>query len=91
MEDPAIIKAAFSEIQARQRSITWQIFLWFGVVALANCYLPRPVNKIAGITGLVGIAFNIIRSFRNWRCPVCHKYLGRTFNESRCPHCNTEF
>jgi len=91
MQDPQTIKDAFRAMQERQRSITWQIFLLFGVVLAANYYLPRPVNKIAGVMGLIGIAISIIRSFSNWRCPACGKYLGRNAEISACPHCDTEF
>ena len=32
----------------------------------------------------------VLTLFRNWRCPACHKYLGRGFNPRHCQNCGVE-
>ena len=32
----------------------------------------------------------LIFSFRNWRCPACNRYLGRTMSPRFCPKCGVE-
>ena len=29
-------------------------------------------------------------SFRNWRCPACNGYLGRSMSMNFCPKCGVE-
>ena len=41
---------------------------------------------------LVGAAFAVIVgavifSFSNWRCPSCHRYLGKVIHPGFCPAC----
>jgi hypothetical protein len=36
------------------------------------------------LAGLVGV---LIFSFQNWRCPACHRYLGKSSNLTFCPKC----
>jgi hypothetical protein len=35
----------------------------------------------------VFIAGAIAFSFKNWRCPACNKYLGRSIEPNFCPRC----
>ncbi len=37
--------------------------------------------------GLGLILFGLVFSFKNWRCPACGKYLGRSFGPRHCPKC----
>jgi len=32
----------------------------------------------------------MLLSFRNWRCPGCNKYLGRSFNPKFCQRCGVQ-
>lgn len=32
----------------------------------------------------------LIFSVKNWRCPSCNKYLGKTMNPKFCNHCGVE-
>jgi len=40
----------------------------------------QPLGAVA-ILGVVGF------SLRNWRCPACNRYLGRSFNPRFCIKC----
>ena len=44
-------------------------------------------QSYAMVTALVGVAGIVWFSFRNWRCPSCDRYLGRTMNPSFCSRC----
>jgi hypothetical protein len=37
------------------------------------------------------IAFALVFSLRNWRCPACHSYLGRDASPRFCPKCGVRF
>lgn len=44
----------------------------------------------AGVGGPIFLALVVgalLFSLRNWRCPACSKYLGRTLNPRHCPNC----
>ena len=32
----------------------------------------------------------IVFSFQNWRCPVCHRYLGKVINPKFCSGCGAQ-
>lgn len=32
----------------------------------------------------------LVFSFKNWRCPACNGYLGKTFNPKYCSRCGVE-
>ena len=34
-----------------------------------------------------GVAGALVFSYRNWRCPACNKYLGRSLFHRHCPNC----
>ena len=36
---------------------------------------------------LVGLVGALIFSLQNWRCPACHRYLGKSSNLTFCPKC----
>ena len=41
---------------------------------------------------LIGfIAFALVYSLKNWRCPACNSYLGRDIGPSFCPKCGVRF
>lgn len=41
----------------------------------------------AGIWFIVIVALALAFSFKNWRCPACNKYLGKTINPKFCAKC----
>ena len=43
--------------------------------------------SVAGPAFLVLIVGAIVFSFRNWRCPACDRYLGKSMNPRFCPKC----
>jgi hypothetical protein len=47
------------------------------------------VTAIAPLS-FVLVAGALIFSLRNWRCPACNRYLGRTFNPRYCQGCGFE-
>jgi hypothetical protein len=40
---------------------------------------------------LVGSLGALTFSFQNWRCPACHRYLGKSSNITFCPKCGVAF
>jgi hypothetical protein len=47
-------------------------------------------RQVVGPIFLAIVAAALFYSFRNWRCPACHKYLGRGFNPRHCQNCGVE-
>jgi hypothetical protein len=45
----------------------------------------RVAPVLVGVIGLI-----VVLSFRNWRCPGCGKYLGRTLNPRHCQNCGVQ-
>ncbi len=37
------------------------------------------------------VVFALFFSFRNWRCPACNAYLGRSLFVSSCSRCGASF
>jgi hypothetical protein len=48
-----------------------------------------PIYAYAGIIIVLAIGC-VIFSFKNWRCPACDKYLGKTINPRFCSKCGVE-
>jgi hypothetical protein len=91
-------KARFREIYARRRrrqhALTFSLVaLFLGVFFLGPRYLGRipglSVTAIAPVSFLL-VAGALIFSLRNWRCPACNRYLGRTYNPKYCQGCGIE-
>lgn len=40
---------------------------------------------------LLAIALIFLMTWRNWRCPLCHSYLGMKMTEQKCPRCGIAF
>ena len=72
-----------------------QIFLAVPIVVLAVCVRifsgemrKSGIPDTVWITSfLVLVLGAIVFSFRNWRCPACDRYLGRSIGPSFCPKC----
>jgi hypothetical protein len=47
-------------------------------------------RQVVGPIFLAIVAAALFYSFRNWRCPACNKYLGRSFNPRHCQNCGVE-
>ncbi|MCK4352056.1 hypothetical protein KAW65_01465 [candidate division WOR-3 bacterium] len=60
-------------------------------IALFAVILVLLVNPISIIIGSIIILIAFIYSLKNWRCPVCNRYLGRGVNLKKCPKCEAKF
>jgi hypothetical protein len=91
-------KARFREIYAtrhrRQLALMVSLVaLFFGLFFVG----PRFLGVIPGLSvtaiapaSFLLVAGALIFSLRNWRCPACNRYLGRTFNPRYCQGCGIE-
>ncbi|HET9887699.1 MAG TPA: hypothetical protein VFR10_09305 [bacterium] len=46
--------------------------------------------EVFGPIFLVAVIAALLFSLRNWRCPACSKYLGRSMNPKFCHNCGVE-
>ena len=67
------------------------------IIVAAVMYQRGVAGTILGVSahvaGSIFLALAVgalLFSFRNWRCPACSKYLGRTINPRHCPNCGVE-
>ena len=72
-------------------------------VVFATAVLPLMILRHGGSEQIGGISSNILLplalvilagvvafSIRNWRCPACRRYLGRTMNPTFCSKCGAK-
>ncbi len=92
--DKSDIKRAFLRRRHNQLALT-ALFAPFLFAELL--YLRGLVSTIFGVSGQVfgpiffALALGLVLfSHRNWRCPGCSKYLGRSINPKHCPHCGVQ-
>ena len=84
----------YSERRKRQLAVSLpMIAVVFAVVMTedrgSDAILGLPANLVGPI--FLGLVLAVlVFSFRNWRCPACEKYLGRTFNPKHCQHCGIQ-
>jgi hypothetical protein len=45
-----------------------------------------PQFVLIGVLSIVAIGI-LVFSFRNWRCPACNGYLGKSASLNHCPKC----
>ncbi len=64
--------------------VGYQLLGWMGATHIGG--LPR---QILFYPFILFIMVGIVYIYINWRCPVCRKYLGATFNPRICPKCGT--
>ena len=87
-EDEAI-KAAYRGKKLRQILL---IFPIVGVIFVLSWSKeePEPFGFPAEQVQMVGfalVAVALLFSFWNWRCPACHKYLGKKISHRFCDQC----
>ena len=82
-------KRQFSARRKRQIIVGVSVVvLAVGFRAFGEQIQKSGVPDVAWITGaFVLILAAIVFSFRNWRCPACDRYLGRSIGPSFCPKC----
>jgi hypothetical protein len=91
-------KRQFREQFKSRRTRQLMVSLPLVAVVLGASFLRsgKP-EQIAGISvQTLGLAFFflmvgvLIFSLRNWRCPACDRYLGRSISPRFCPKCGVE-
>lgn len=40
---------------------------------------------------LLALVIIFLLTWLNWRCPLCHFYMGMKLNDLRCPRCGVSF
>ncbi|HZM15432.1 MAG TPA: hypothetical protein VFE28_05475 [Candidatus Krumholzibacteria bacterium] len=88
-------KTAFRDNYAKRRRRQLMVTVPMILLIIALAFTDdQEAGTIFGLSPLVGgsvflVAFLALLAFslRNWRCPACDKYLGRTFNPRHCQHC----
>lgn len=84
-------QAQFRTRRTRQLMVSLPLIaVVFGAAFLRSGKL----DQVAGIpVQTLGVAFFVLVvgvllfSLRNWRCPACNRYLGRTMSPRYCPKC----
>jgi hypothetical protein len=84
-------KNQYSIRRRRQLMVSVPLILVLIVFATANegtglVLGAIPINLLAPVF-IIAIVGVLIFSLRNWRCPACNKYLGKTFNPKFCSKC----
>jgi hypothetical protein len=90
-------RVAFKHTYAKRfRRQLVMIMLLFAVMASlaltrdGATFFGLSVAVLGPITLIVALVAWVIFSARNWRCPACHKSLGRAFNPRHCRWCGVE-
>lgn len=85
-------KEQFSARRKRQLLVAAPLIVMIGVLAFSEGraeILGIPFQVVAfAFFGLVVAA--LLFSLRNWRCPACDRYLGKSVSVKFCPRCGVE-
>jgi len=83
--------ALYTRRRRRQIAVSFALVpvLLFVVLRQHRAHEPflgaSPEFAMGAVLAIVGGA--LIFSFRNWRCPACDRYLGRSLFQRHCPSC----
>ena len=87
--DPKIVEE-FRRRRGRQVAVAAAVFAAFGLLIWAERVQPHPLG-LTPRSGQIGVLMVVIGaplfSFKNWRCPKCSRYLGKTWMLRFCPGC----
>jgi len=91
-------KARFRETYATRRRRQHALTVFLAALIFGLFFVgPRYLGSIRGlsVTAIAPVSFVVVAgamifSLRNWRCPACNRYLGRTFNPRYCQGCGIE-
>jgi hypothetical protein len=89
MEYTELQKAEFREAYAARRTRQLVFTVVFIVLIVPVAIASDRVKGLPILLFILvfgGLAF----SLRNWRCPACNGYLGRTFNPKFCQKCGAQ-
>ncbi len=85
--NPSVV---FRAKKRRQIAILWFGLPFIGVIVWFNQFPQQLNNAVAGTFAIVAIsyvAFAVIFSLLNWRCPCCNKWLGKELSPFSCRNC----
>jgi hypothetical protein len=87
-------RAAWAVIWRRQMVVGVAVFVVAigPLIGVGLAYHPKdpPTDVAAAVFSVAGvcIAGALLFSLKNWRCPACHRYMGkRAFGIRFCPGC----
>jgi Zn finger protein HypA/HybF involved in hydrogenase expression len=87
--DPKVVE----EFGKRRKRQLWLVVLllsglvWLGWV-MERSELGRRLSEQEQGTIMIAIVLSAVAfSWRNWRCPACNKYLGKSLWLAFCPAC----
>lgn len=90
-------KKIFEEFKAKRKKQIFAALILIAVMIYIIIAGEKPELRSPGIPekyliyGIIGIFVAIAGfSFKNWRCPVCNKYLGRGINPESCKNCGAK-
>ncbi len=83
------VEIAFSYRRRRQGRVAL-LLLFVGSVALILWSIGRSmlVDFVGGAAGVLAFA---LMDYIVWRCPSCHRSLGKAFDYGACPNCRATF
>jgi hypothetical protein len=87
-EQLATFKAEFARRRQRQLVVGGLSAIALSLVLV--CRYRHEWQLPLTLLCLVGAVGALIFSFQNWRCPACHRYLGKSSNITFCPKCGVE-
>lgn len=88
-------KIQFRKRRVRQIILTVPLIVgFFGIEWLRNRNNPISTGNLplrVIVTAFLVLAGGALAfSFKNWRCPACNSYLGRSISPRYCPKCGAE-
>lgn len=96
---PNEIIEKFSAIKKRQHIVAVVVVLviLFGLLVKYGSHWNFDIEAMLGLNQylfgkifLVIVVAALLYSFKNWRCPACNKYFGKSMRGSFCPHCGVQ-
>lgn len=78
---------------ARRKKLQFAVAVPFILVLFGSILFRDLAEAIADSGAAAPIAFGaavvgmLVFSLRNWRCPACDRYLGRSTSMRHCPKC----
>jgi hypothetical protein len=90
-EQKSQFKAAYALRRKRQLAVSAPLVVLVLALVFTKDHvggtLLATFSSVAVPLFLIVVVGALIFSFRNWRCPACGKYLGRSFNPKHCQSC----
>jgi len=84
-EQLASFKLEFARLRQRQLVVGGSFVI--GSLVLLFYRHGNPGQVLLILLWVIGVVGVLIFSFQNWRCPACHRYLGKGSRLTFCPKC----